>query len=143
MSTGNKIVTVGGKLGVPYRVVVAFVAHQTCKCLETPQPDGTIFRTGQQVVSERSKKSRTIITLKGNDVQSHMGNRLWESVPSTPSLFFPFLCPSVYFIHLSGLKLMPYTGPLCPWRIFDSLAVFSSMILSSTSSDSLSIRFNS
>lgn len=45
--------------------------------------------------------------------------------------------------HLSGLKLTPYTGPLCPWSILDSLAVFSSMILSSTSSDSLSIRFKS
>lgn len=47
------------------------------------------------------------------------------------------------FEHLSGLKLTPYTGPLCPWRTLDSLAVFSSMILSSTSSDSLSIRFKS
>lgn len=45
-----------GKLGVPHRVVVAFVAHQTSKCLETPQPDSTIFRTRQQVVSERQKE---------------------------------------------------------------------------------------
>ena len=61
----------------------------------------------------------------------------------THHCFFPFLYLSFYFLYLSGLKLMPYTGPLCPWRILDSLAVFSSMILSSTSSDSLSIIFKS
>lgn len=45
--------------------------------------------------------------------------------------------------YLSGLKLIPYTGPLCPYKILDSLAVFSSMILSRTSSDSLSIKLKS
>lgn len=45
--------------------------------------------------------------------------------------------------NLSGLKLTAYTGPLWPYRILDSLAVFSSMILSNTSSDSLSMRLRS
>lgn len=56
MSSRDKIVPMRGKLGVPHRVVVAFVAYETSKCLEAPQPDSPIFRTRQQVVSERQKE---------------------------------------------------------------------------------------
>jgi len=45
MSPGDEIVPVWGEVRVPHRVVVTFVAHQTGKRLETPQPDGAVFRT--------------------------------------------------------------------------------------------------
>lgn len=63
---------------------------------------------------------------------------MFRSVSSTPN-HVPLRCRS----DLSGLKLTAYTGPLWPYRILDSLAVLSSMILSSTSSDSLSMRLRS
>lgn len=56
MSPGDKVVAMRGKLGVPHRVVVTFVAHQTGEGLKTPQPDRAIFRARQQVVPKRARQ---------------------------------------------------------------------------------------
>lgn len=138
VSAGDKIISVRGELGVPHRVVVALVANEASKRLETPQSDRSIFRTRQQVVSRRPRE-------EGEERHGQGAHH-----PTISLCWFAYFvklyskCIGIRFDwHLSGLKLTPYTGPLCPWRILDSLAVFSSMILSSTSSDSLSIRFKS
>lgn len=52
MSPWDKVVSMRRKTDVPDWIVVAFVAHETSKSLETPQPDCSIFRAWQQVISE-------------------------------------------------------------------------------------------
>lgn len=147
VSAGDKIISVRGELGVPHRVVVALVANEASKRLETPQSDRSIFRTRQQVVSRRPREEGE--ERHGQGAHHQTINSCWFAY--FVKLYSKYI--GIRFIkmtrrlrfdwHLSGLKLTPYTGPLCPWRILDSLAVFSSMILSSTSSDSLSIKFKS
>lgn len=70
MSAGDKIISVRGELGVPHRVVVALVANEASKRLETPQSDRSVFRTRQQVVSRTAKEDGEERHGQGEDHQT-------------------------------------------------------------------------
>lgn len=134
VSPRDEVVSVGGELGIPHGVVVPLVAHETRERLQAPQPHRSVLGARQQVVP---KKKKIKIKTRGDRMKvCDLRSRVMDNAVTTSG-------GSAGLSYRSGLKLMPYTGPLCPWRILDSLAVFSSMILSSTSSDSLSIRLRS